>query len=155
MQRLAGLNSIIVFLIITIGLTFFFNQLSADTYKQTCIGNTFVLTNITPTIQTIAKLSRKEDGGKVSLIRGRIEFMAVTNKAIIGYLSTRFFKEDDLIGLEGDNDKEGFFIIRKKDSSVELGLDGKTFFNKMEDQYHQKNIEFLKPEQIPEFGECK
>ena len=154
MKHLVGRNKIIFFLLFSVGFIFF-KKLSADNYNQICIGDNYLLTNATPTIQTIAAISSKEYSGKFSLIRGRIEFMAINNKVIVGYLSVRFFKEDELVDLAGNYDKEGFFIIRKDDGYIESGLDGQSFFKQMEKNYQQKEFNFLKPEQITAVGECK
>ena len=154
MYPLAGLNkvkvAIVIFLFVFAGMS----QSFSGTYKQTCLGDNYVLTYVTPTIQTIAFYS-KQYGGKHSLLRGRIEFLAVDDRFVAGYLSTRFFKEDELVDLAGENDKEGFFIVSKHDGSVMSGIDGGSFFKVMEEQYHAKLINFFKPDQAIEFGNCQ
>lgn len=154
MHLQAGLGkiSVLVFLLIVTGIFLTFVSYSG-TYKETCIGNNLALTNVTPTIQTIAYFSN-EPKGKHRLIRGRIEFLIVEDNFIAGYLSTRFFKEDELLGLEGENDKEGFFIVNKSDRNVESGLNGNTFFQSLEDKYQKKLVDFIKPNQVQKFGEC-
>ena len=153
MSPLAGLNKIvaIALVVVLVGISQVF---TTDDYKQTCLGNNYVLTFITPTIQTIAFYSKKY-GGKHSLLRGRIELIAVSDEFVAGYLSTRFFNEDGLIDLAGENDKEGFYIVRKVDGKVISGISGSLFFRLIDKQYHRKLIDFIKPEEVVEFGDCQ
>ena len=152
MHPLAGLNkTVIITLVLVLG---GISQVLPSSYKQTCLGDDYILTIVTPTIQTIALYSKRY-GGKHSLLRGRIEFMAVSDEFIAGYLSTRFFKEDDLVDLAGENDKEGFYIVRKMDGKVISGINGGLFFQLMEEQYHKKLIDFFKPDEAVEVGNCQ
>lgn len=125
----------------------FAGQLFSSSYKEIKLKDSYILTLVTPTIQTLAVFS-KEYNGKMRILRGKIEFISIEEGVISGYLSTRYFKEDELFDLSEPNDKEGFFIIRLKDGNVISGLDGSTFFQKLENDYGYKDIEFLKPEQV-------
>ena len=152
MNLLAGLNKVVTIVFMLALATI--NVGCSDAHKQICMGDDFVLTYVTPTIQTVAIYS-KQYGGKHRLIRGRIEFMSVNHRYIAGYLSTRFFEEDRLIDLAEENDREGFFIVNKLDANVLSGIDGKTFFNVMEKQYGDKLIKFIKPNQASDYGSCQ
>ena len=119
--------------------------------QQVELGGNYYLIITSPTIHLISQENGTIDGysiqGRHSLIRGKIEFLYSDDSVISGYLSTRFFKEDGLIGLERKNDKEGFFIIDKNIGLVEAGLTGDIFFSQMEQRYHQKHIKFLRPDE--------
>ncbi len=74
------------------------------------LGNGYFLDKVTPTIHTIQYRPLS-----IWLIRGVIKINNVSEDYFCGYLSTKYFKEDSLIGLEGEYDKEGYFIIWKKE----------------------------------------
>lgn len=152
MNLLAGLNKVALFSIVVI--VVITSNVYSGIHKQICMGDNYVLTNVTPTIQTIAVYSKAYES-KTSIIRGKIEFMAVESRYIAGYLSIRFFVDDELTNLSGKYDKEGFFIINKYNGDVISGIDGLLYFKLMKERYNITNINFFKPEQAVEFAKCQ
>ncbi len=153
MKHLVGKNKKWDFILLAVFFILFStNKFLSSSMQQVNLGEDFYFIITSPTIHLISQKNGTVDGypvqGEHSLVRGKIEFLYFDDSVISGYLSTRFFKEDGLIGLERRNDKEGFFIIDKSIGSVEAGLTGDIFFSRMEQRYHQKNIKFLRPDEI-------
>lgn len=126
----------------------------ANGYKETCIGDNLVLTVVTPTIQTIAVLE-SSSGGKNRLIRGDLQYLAVEEAFVAGYLSTSFFVADSLVGLEGPDDKEGYFVIDRVSRNVTSGIDsriGALLF--LRGRYGAQDIHFVEPNEIKEWAGC-
>ena len=84
-----------------------------------CIGNGYDIRYITNTIQTIG---RDGDGKHRWFLRGKIDKFYANEYYVVGYLSIKNFKEDRLVGLEGEYDKEGYFIVELKYQKVWSGL---------------------------------
>lgn len=89
-----------------------------DAFREYCLIDNYVLREVTSTIQTVSR----ELGGNRSewIIRGRVTKITVVDNHIIGYLSLAYVEEDGLVGLEGPNDKEGYFAIDVARGSVVL-----------------------------------
>ncbi len=81
--------------------------------------------------------------------------MAVGDSYLAGYLSARFFEEDSPIGLTGENDREGFFIVGKESTTVMSGLSGASFFRVMEEEHGAKMIAFFLPTQAVAYAGCE
>ena len=115
---------LIVLLIFLISGRLFYNE---HTYRY-CFDYGYDLQYITGTIQTIG---RKKQNRHTWLLRGNIKKFYTSKNYIIGYLSTKYFKEDKLLGLEGNNDKEGYFIVNLKTEKIESGLNEEDFNEKV------------------------
>ena len=151
MQRLTGVAKFMVMWIVLA--TMAPSIASSEIYRDACIDESFVFTYVTPTIQTIA-VKKGEEGGKSRLLRGKIEMLSVGGKFIAGYLSTRFFVDDDLVGLAGEYDLEGFFILEKEAATVHAGLDGLSFFRFLDENYGVESLDYLSSREAAAMGDC-
>lgn len=126
----------------------------SEIYSEACIDESFVFTYVTPTIQTIS-IRKGNEGGKSRIIRGKIEMVSVRDQFIAGYLSTRYFKDDDLVDLKGEHDLEGFFIIDTEFGAVRSGLDGLSFFQSLDRTYAVAELDYLSSHEASKLGECR
>ena len=98
----------LIFILIVLILFIYSDENS--TYKI-CLSHNLVITHVHSTIDTIGFYPNENTPLKKRLIRGKLKGYAVKGDYLFGYISTEFFKDDGLIGLEGEHDKEGYFII--------------------------------------------
>lgn len=80
-----------------------------DAFREYCLVGNYVLREVASTIQTVSR-ELGEDRSEW-IIRGRITKITAVDNYIIGYLSLAYIEKDGLVGLEGPNDKEGYFVI--------------------------------------------
>ena len=109
-----------------------------------CIGNGYDIRYITNTIQTIGRVGGR---GHRWYLRGKIDKFYANKYYVVGYLSTKNFKDDGLVGLEGEYDKEGYFIFNIKKRNIQSGLTRKKYIEKVykifgmkEDKIKYKNL---------------
>ena len=138
----------LILLIIYIIVRIFYNM-----HKYTyCLENNYELYYNTDTIQGIHKTIAQVPPLYLSVnIRGNIKKFYTSRNYIVGYLSTKYFKEDKLLGLEGDNDKEGYFIINLKTEKIESGLTEKEFDEKVHKIFGIKSNE-IQYKDFPSFS---
>lgn len=111
--------------------------------NTTDLGSGYFIVRESETIQFIryAPLS-------IWLIRGKVKINHVSKSYICGYLSTAYYKEDDLIGLEGKYDKEGYFFIWKKKLNFDDYEHGEVVYSGLTEsnllRYGERNGKYLR-----------
>jgi len=93
-----------------------------------CLNNLYDITYVTDTIHSFG---RNIDNGHIWLMRGEIKEFYDNEEYFFGYLSTKNFKNDGLVGLEEKYDKEGYFIVNLKTGKIESGLSEKRYTKKL------------------------
>ena len=73
------------------------------------------------TLHTVSYYSKTYDG-QIGLLRGYIDGYREIDDYLVGYLSLRYLKENDLEEYGWENDREGYFIINMKSKKVRSGL---------------------------------
>lgn len=85
-----------------------------------CVSGDYYMFNVTPTIQTLSKRVKNNLYNRV--LRGKIEKYYVYGRYVLGYLSTRYFVDDHLIGFSEPEDLEGFFIFDAEEEELLSGM---------------------------------
>ena len=86
--------------------------------EKYCLGEGYTYIKSSPTIQTISL-----DTDSSRILRGHIQLLNKIQNKLVGYLNIENFEIDGLVGLEGQNDIEGFFIIDIAKQELQVGLD--------------------------------
>jgi hypothetical protein len=94
-----------------------------------CVAPNLFYGERTPTIKLFFSYLdiKQKNIGYHRLIRGDILGFQIRGNHLMGYLSTKNFAEDDLFGLEGDHDKERYFILDLKSREISSGLSKSNF----------------------------
>ena len=128
---------------VLIGIFFLALVASCNLEGQIDLGQGFVLKNSTPTINTIGKPLGDGGGGQIRMIRGDIKKYYFDSRIIAGYLSIKSFPDDGLLGLESENDKEGYFIIFKDMGNIISGLTKENFQKKLRAERLSQEVNFI------------
>jgi len=114
--------SIPVLVLIFISIGYAINY-DSDTFSI-CLPNGWVINQATENLHAIylpRKVFKVKDNG-IRIIRGFIKGYSVYADIVVGYLSTEYFEEMQIDGMEGPNDTEGYFIIDTKNAKILSGL---------------------------------
>lgn len=100
-----------------------------------CLANGCVITQATDKLHIIYLPNDNEEDKEIRIIRGFIEGYSVYGNIIAGYLTTEYFHELRINGMEGPADIEGYFIINNADKSVRSGLTKSQFEDIIKKEY--------------------
>ena len=136
--------AIFVFVLILISIWYAINY-DPDSFSI-CLPNGCVINQATDNLHAIylqRKISTAKDNG-IRLIRGFIKGYSVYTNIVVGYLSTEYFEEMEIDGMEGPNDVEGYFIIDTKTENVLSGLRQDELESLLKNKYLIEKIKPLK-----------
>lgn len=106
---------IIGFLFLSFASFIFVNVIVSNANDRMCVDGGYYVLEVTDTFHTINK---KES----HIIQGFVTKIITKQNFIIGYLTLKYAQENDLTGLLGSLDKEGYFLINTKTNSLDVGL---------------------------------
>ncbi len=136
---------LIVFMFLMI---IFISLLYSKNSHKYCLNNSYDISYVTDTINTFG---RNIDNGHIWLMRGDIKYFYDDEEYFFGYLSTKNFKNDGLIGVEEKYDKEGYFIVNLKTGKIESGLSQKRYSKKLFN-YLKINLDTIAYRKFPSFS---